>query len=87
MTASLEVRSQRRLKQLDESANTAGIDANPDALADMMEEISSRDSQDANRAVAPLVQPEDAILLDTSEMNVEETISTMIRLIQDKTER
>jgi cytidylate kinase len=87
MTASLEVRSRRRLKQIVESGTPAGMDGGPDALAAMMEEISSRDTQDAERAVAPLMQPADAILLDTSDMNVEETIATMIKLIQERTDR
>ncbi len=84
MTASLEERSRRRLKQLT-GTNSRAEDSDERALAEMMKEICHRDKQDVNRSISPLVQPPDAILLDTSLMSVDETIATMIKLIQEKT--
>jgi cytidylate kinase len=81
MTASLEERSRRRLRQLQEDV---GQDEDS-SLDSMMAEIAARDERDASRAVAPLTMPNDAVLLDTSTMTVDQTIAAMIKLIQERT--
>lgn len=65
LTASAEVRAQRRYKQLIEK----GMDAN---LASLVEEIAERDARDAQRAVAPLKPAADAQVLDTTRMDIAE---------------
>jgi len=63
LTASAEIRAERRFKQL----KGKGISAN---LAAILAEIRARDERDSNRAVSPLVPAEDAIIIDTTEMSV-----------------
>ena len=75
MTASLEVRANRRLKQL-EGATAADLD-------EIMESIAKRDRQDSKRGSAPLKQAEDAILLDTSALNPQESMTALRKLISD----
>jgi len=77
VTASAEVRAQRRLRELLQRGMTAHYE---DVLAD----IRSRDDRDSNRAVAPLKQAPDAILLDTSELDVDGAIAEALRLVREK---
>ena len=73
MTASCEERAQRRYNQLKEK----GIHAN---LAALVTDLKVRDEQDANRAVSPLKPAEDAIMLDTTEMSIDEVTSKVLEL-------
>jgi cytidylate kinase len=68
LTASVEVRAHRRYKQLKEK----GIDVR---LASLMKEIEERDRRDRERAEAPLVMAEGAVLIDSSELTVEQVIA------------
>ena len=68
LTASLEERASRRYKQLKEK----GLDANLSALFD---ELAERDARDKNRSAAPLVAAEDAVMVDTSEMGIDEVVA------------
>ncbi|MBR5497999.1 MAG: (d)CMP kinase [Clostridia bacterium] len=70
LTASAEVRADRRFKELKEK----GIDVDYNAL---LEEIIQRDYNDSHRATAPLKQTEDAILIDSSNMTLEESINAI----------
>ena len=75
VTASPEIRAQRRLTEL----QRMGLDVHfPDVLAD----IRARDARDRDRAAAPLVMADDAVLLDTSELTVEEAIATAIAAVE-----
>lgn len=76
LTASLEERSRRRMQQLGSG--------DPVALTDVMKGLARRDERDGSRATAPLKQADDALLLDTSDLNVEETISAMIRMLRER---
>lgn len=78
MTASLEVRAMRRYKQLIELGKEADYDQ-------ILKETAERDYQDSHRELSPLRQAEDAILLDTSNMTVEENIDAVVHLITEKT--
>ena len=73
VTATPEVRAERRLKELAERGMTAHY---PDVLAD----IRSRDERDAGRAVAPLKAAPDALLLDTSALDPKQAIAEALRL-------
>lgn len=76
LTASPEARAQRRYKELTEK----GMDVKyEDVLSDMVK----RDYDDSHRAIAPLKQADDAILADTSELNLEESIDLIIRTIKE----
>ena len=77
VTASAEIRAQRRLRELLQRGLKAHYE---DVLAD----IRSRDQRDSSREVAPLKQAPDAILLDTSELDVEQAIAEAIRLTREK---
>ena len=52
----------------------------------VLHDIVERDRQDMTRAVAPLMQAEDAVLLDTSKMTLEESIDAVLQIIRKKTE-
>ncbi|MBM4179934.1 MAG: (d)CMP kinase [Betaproteobacteria bacterium] len=72
LTASCEERAKRRYKQLIEK----GFDAN---LAALFEDLSERDARDAARAVAPLKQSADAVLLDTTGLSIDEAVQQVLR--------
>jgi cytidylate kinase len=50
-------------------------------LEDVLADIRSRDRRDSTRAVAPLRQASDALLLDTSEFDIEQAIAAALRLV------
>jgi cytidylate kinase len=75
VTASPEVRAQRRVRELLERGM-------PGHYEDVLLDIRARDERDANREFAPLRQAEDADLLDTSELDVDQAIAEAIRLVE-----
>lgn len=76
LTASPEARAERRFKELTEK----GMDVKyEDVLADMIK----RDYDDSHRAIAPLKQADDAILCDTSNIGLQESIELIIRTIKE----
>lgn len=77
LTASAEVRAERRVKQLRESGQKADYDKT-------LREIIKRDEQDMNREIAPLRQASDAVLVDSSELDLEETLDAMLAVIRSK---
>lgn len=77
LTASVETRAQRRYAELTEK----GVDADLKAIK---EDIADRDYRDMNRAVSPLVKAEDAVLVDSSEMSIEEVASAIMDLFSEK---
>lgn len=76
LTASPEARAERRFKELTEKGMDVKLE---DVLADMIK----RDYDDSHRAIAPLKQADDAVLCDTSELNLEESIELIIRTIKE----
>ena len=77
LTASCEARAQRRFLEL----QGKGVEANYD---EVLRDIILRDEQDMNRAIAPLRQAEDAVLVDTSELNLEESLEALCRLVDKR---
>ena len=77
LTASPEVRAKRRCLQLEESGQTADYDQ-------VLAEIRERDYRDMNRAIAPLKQAEDAILVDSSDMTIPEVLDTFLKIAEDR---
>ena len=76
LTASPEARAERRYKELIEKGMDVKYD---DVLADMIK----RDYDDSHRAIAPLKQADDAVLADTSDKTLEESIALIIKIIKD----
>ena len=72
LTASAETRAERRHKQLMEK----GVDAN---IATLLEDIRERDRRDSNRAVAPLQVGAGTFLLDTTSLNIEQAVESVLR--------
>lgn len=77
LTASVEERALRRYKEL----RAKGQDVD---LAQLKEDIASRDKQDSERAISPLRLAEDALLLDTSHMNIEQVTAKILQLVEEK---
>lgn len=75
LTASAEVRAQRRYKQLMEK----GIDVN---VTNLTREIEERDRRDRERSEAPLKMADDAVLVDTSELSIEQVIERCFHLVR-----
>ncbi len=73
LTASVEVRAKRRIKDYEEK----GIKKN---LDEVMKEIEERDYRDTHRDNSPLTQVKDAILIDSSNMNIDEVVDKIISL-------
>jgi cytidylate kinase len=71
LTASAEVRAERRYKQLKEK----GLDA---SLTTLLAEIAERDERDRTRSVSPLKPAEDAIIIDTSHLGIDEVFSVVL---------
>ena len=77
VTATPEVRAQRRLRELEGRGMTAHYD-------EVLSDISARDERDSSRDAAPLRQADDALLLDTSELSLDEAIAEAVRLVKAK---
>ena len=71
LTASVDERAQRRYRQLQEK----GMSAN---LPDLQAAIQARDEQDMNRSVAPLVPADDAFIIDSTDMTIEEVFTELM---------
>lgn len=76
LTASVEERARRRHRELTES--------NYVPLEQLEAEIAARDKLDETREIAPLVQAKDAVLLDSSNMSIEEVVAYIVKLGQSK---
>lgn len=77
LTASIEERAERRYKQL----KAQGFDISIDAL---FREISARDDRDMNRSVSPLRPAEDAVVIDSSAMSIDEMRQRALDLAREK---
>lgn len=78
LTASAEVRAQRRLDEL-----LARGEKNV-TFQSILEDMKQRDHRDSNRPVAPLKQADDAVLLDTSSLSIEESVLAIKKIIEEK---
>lgn len=77
LTASAEERANRRFKELSEKPECP-------TYQEILDDIIKRDYQDSHRETAPLKQAEDAVLLDTSKLNLEESAQAVIDIINTK---
>jgi cytidylate kinase len=78
LTASPEVRAERRYKQLIEK----GMDANLRALS---RDLKERDARDANRAIAPLVPAADSQVVDSTALSIDEVVARILDLHRERT--
>ena len=77
LTASAEARAERRYNQLIHK----GIGVN---LHDLFQSIQARDERDMNRAVSPLMPAEDAFVIDSTDMDIEEVLQNVKAIVTEK---
>jgi len=77
LTASAEKRSERRYLELVEKGSDV-------SYSQILEELIQRDKSDMTRLVAPLRQADDAVLLDTSHLNLEESVLALYAIVKEK---
>lgn len=77
LTASAEIRAERRLKEM---AQVGG----QNTFARVLEDIHKRDHQDMTRHIAPLKQADGAVLVDTSQMDLEQAVDAVITIIRER---
>ena len=75
LTASVQIRAERRYKQLINKGLTANY-------AQILADLQSRDERDSQRSAAPLIQTADALLLETSECNIEQAVQFVLNAYQ-----
>lgn len=78
LTASVEVRAKRRYLELMEKNGSAD-------LSEIEAQIRERDERDMNRPISPLKQAEDAVLVDTSDLTIDEVVERILAIIDEKT--
>lgn len=77
LTASPESRAQRRHLELQQRGQDTDFDT-------VLRDIIRRDEQDTNRPIAPLRQAEDAVLLDTTHLDLEQSLQAILNIIKEK---
>ena len=77
LTANAQVRAQRRYEQL----QSKGFDV---SIARLLEAIQARDARDSSRSTSPLKPADDAIVIDTSELSIEDVNSQVLNLIKQR---
>ena len=78
LTASAQVRAERRCRELEERGT-------PQPFEEVLRDIEERDFRDTHREAAPLRQAEGAALLDTSELNFQESLEALLGMIRERT--
>ena len=77
LTASPEVRARRRWKEMQEKGM-------PDSFEEVLAELKKRDEQDMNRPVDPLRQAEDAVLVDSTDLDFEQVVERILEIVEEK---
>lgn len=77
LTASVEARAMRRYLEVKGTVNEQ-------PLEDIKDSVMQRDDMDKNRKESPLIQVEDAVLVDSSEMTFDETVEYILHLVQER---
>ena len=78
LTASQDRRAERRYKQLKDKGNDVNV---PQLLEEITREIAERDERDSQREVAPLKPADDAIVIDTSDLDIDEVEAKVMALV------
>ena len=77
LTAAPEARARRRLRELEQRGEPADFDA-------ILRDIKDRDWQDEHRPIAPLRQAADAVLLDTTDLDLGQSVNRLLALVKEK---
>ena len=77
LTAAAELRARRRLLELEQRGQQGTFE-------DILRDIVKRDEQDRNRPISPLRQAEDAVCLDTSQLDLEQSLQALLSIIKEK---
>ena len=77
LTAAPESRARRRLLELEQKGQKTDFET-------ILRDIVLRDEEDRNRPIAPLRQAEDAVLLDTTQLNLEQSLQALLSIIKEK---
>ena len=77
LTASAEERARRRWLELQKKGSD-------EPFEQVLEEVKERDNQDMNRPVEPLRQAEDAVLVDSTNLNFEQVVDTILAIVEEK---
>lgn len=77
LTADAEVRARRRCLELEQRGT-------PKPYDEVLAELKERDYNDSHRAIAPLRQAEDAVLVDTSELDFEQSLALLLQTIRER---
>ncbi|GGF58086.1 (d)CMP kinase [Alteromonas lipolytica] len=77
LTASAEARAERRYNQLKDK----GLDVN---IARLLTDIKARDDRDANRSIAPLVPAEDAVIIDSTDLDINQVFESAMEIINSR---
>ena len=77
LTARPEERAQRRYKQLIDK----GIDA---SLPDLLRDLKERDARDSERAISPLKPARDAVVLDTTDLHIDQVVEQVLDLVSER---
>lgn len=77
LTAAPEARAKRRALELEQRGQTADFDT-------ILRDIVLRDEQDRNRPIAPLKQAEDAVLVDTTHLDLEQSLEAMLSVVKER---
>ena len=77
LTASVETRAKRRFDELTAKGESP-------VLSEIEDDIRDRDYRDMHRETAPLKQADDAVLLDSSDLNIDEVVAEMKRICAEK---
>lgn len=80
LTASVRTRALRRYNQLEKEGASV-------SLEEIEEDIQKRDYQDKNREISPLIQAEDAVLVDSSEMTIHEVVQRILDIYKEREKR
>lgn len=78
LTASAEERARRRWNEMQQKGDTTPYE-------DVLRDLKARDEQDMNRAVDPLRPTEDAVIVDSTNMNFEQVVEYILGIVEEKT--
>ena len=77
LTASVQTRAERRYQELKEKGTLCNLE-------EIKKDIEERDYRDMNRDVSPLVKTEDAVLIDSSNMTIDQVVEQILKLYQER---
>ena len=86
LTADADVRARRRFKQVVGAGGTAATapDGPVDAVSAVQQDLQRRDTLDSTRDHSPLLAADDAVLLDSSELGVDETVDRVLGIAAER---